>query len=261
MALGPNWAKVFAGIALVGAPLSAEPSASPSDILTSQPEDVTLTLTEGTWMSVDVSPDGRTLVFDLLNDIYTIPATGGEARAILSGPATQRSPQFSPDGRKILYLSDATGADNIWIANPDGSDPRQISHETMDMITAPSWSPDGSAVVATKTSASVFDMRTSELIRFDVGGGEERQLIAPPESGKDLQEPRYSPDGRHLYYTERVGGLHYVYLNPNLSNFVIRRHDLQSGDTVDLISGFGSATTPQVSPDGSVIAFIRRVGA
>lgn len=261
MALGPNWAKVFAGIALIGAPLSAEPSASPSDILTSQTEDVTLTLTEGTWMSIDVSPDGRMLVFDLLNDIYTMPTAGGDARAILSGPATQRSPQFSPDGRKILYLSDATGADNIWIANPDGSDPRQISHETMDMITAPSWSPDGSAIVATKTSASVFDMRTSELIRFNVGGGQGQQLVAPPESGKDLQEPRYSPDGRHLYYTERVGGLHYVYLNPNLSNFVIRRHDLQSGDTVDLISGFGSATTPQVSPDGSVIAFIRRVGA
>ncbi len=231
-----------------------------SDILTSPAKEVTLTLSEGTWMSVDVSPDGKTIIFDLLNDIYTMPATGGVATAILSGPAMQRSPQFSPDGRSVLYLSDESGADNIWVADPDGKNPRQISRETMAMITAPSWSPDGKAIAATKTSASVFEMRTSEIRRFDVAGGD-TQIVEPPSSGKDIQEPRYSPDSRALYYTERVGGTHYVYHNPGLSNFVIRRRDLSTGETTDLISGFGSATSPQVSPDGKMIAFVRRVGA
>jgi Tol biopolymer transport system component len=229
-------------------------------ILTSPSKDVTLTLSEGTWMSVDVSPDGKTILFDLLNDIYAMPAAGGEAKPILSGPATQRSPQFNPDGRSILYLSDESGADNIWIADPDGRNPRQISHETLAMITAPSWSPDGRAIAATKTSASVFEMRSSEIRRFDVAGGD-TQIIEPPSSGKDIQEPRYAPDGRVLYYTERVGGTHYVYHNPGLSNFVIRRRDLATGETSDLVSGFGSATSPQVSPDGKQIAFVRRVGA
>ncbi|AKM07930.1 LpqB family beta-propeller domain-containing protein [Pelagerythrobacter marensis] len=261
MALGANRKNLFGSVSLLVALASAQPAIAAPEILETPTREVTLTLSEGTWMSTDVSPDGQTIVFDLLNDIYAIPAAGGEARVILSGPATQRSPQISPDGRKILYLSDASGADNIWIANLDGSEPRQISHETADMITAPSWSPDGSAIVATKTSTSVFDMRTSELVAFDLQGEQQRQLVAPPESGKDVQEPRYSPDGRYLYYTERVGGIHYVHLNPNLSNFVIRRRDLQSGEAVDLISGFGSATSPQVSPDGSAIAFVRRVGA
>lgn len=232
-----------------------------TDILTSPAKDVTLTLSEGTWMSVDVSPDGKTILFDLLNDIYTMPASGGVAKAILSGPAVQRSPQFSPDGRSILYLSDESGADNIWVANPDGGNARQISRETLAMITAPSWAPDGKAIAATKSSASVFEMRTSEIRRFDLATGADTQIVAPPSSGKDIQEPRYAPNGRALYYTERVGGTHYVYHNPGLSNFVVRRRDLATGETGDLISGFGSATSPQVSPDGKVIAFIRRVGA
>lgn len=253
-------ARTLAATALATSATAMAQTASPGSILTSPTRDVALELSEGTWMSVDVSPDGRTLVFDLLNDIYVMPATGGQARAILSGPATQRSPQFSPDGRHIVFLSDESGADNIWIADPDGSNARQVTRETLAMITGPSWSSDGKAIVATHTNASVADMRTSSLRSFALDGSE-TLLVEQPKSGKDLQEPRYSRDGRYLYYTERVGGIHYVYHNPGLSNFVIRQRDLQTGKTADLIAGFGSATTPQVSPDGNSIAFIRRVGA
>lgn len=258
-----GWAKILTATALAGGALLAPPvgAQGPADILSSPADEVALTLSEGTWMSVDVSPDGKTIIFDLLNDIYAMPAGGGEARPLLTGSATQRSPQFSPDGRKILYLSDETGADNIWIADADGKNPRQVTREDLAMITGPAWAPDGRSVVATRTSASVHEMRTSELRHFGIDGSTERQLVAPPESGKDMQEPRYSPDGRYLYYTERVAGTHYVYNNTGLSNFVVRRRDMATGETVDLISGFGSATTPQVSPDGKAIAFIRRVGA
>lgn len=223
--------------------------------------DISFTVTEGTWMSLDVSPDGSTIAFDLLNDIYVMPAAGGIATAILSGPATQRSPQFSPDGKSLVYLSDESGADNLWISALDGSNARRISKETLAMITGPAWAHDGRSIVATKTNASVFEMKKSELRRFPLDGQAEEVLVKAPESGKDVQEPRLSSDGRYLYYTERRGGEHYVYLNTGLSNFVIRRLDLQTGESSDLIAGFGSATTPQVSPDGKSVAFIRRLGA
>lgn len=223
--------------------------------------DVSVTTSEGTWMSLDVSPDGKTIAFDLLNDIYVMAATGGTATVIHSGPATQRSPQFSPDGKTLLYLSDESGADNVWISAIDGSNPRQISKETLAMIVGPAWAHDGRSIVASKTNATVHEMKTSEIRRFFLDGSAEQVVVPAPESGKDLQESRLSPDGRYLYYTERKGGEHYVYLNTGLSNFVIRRRDLQSSESIDLIAGFGSATSPQVSPDGKSIAFIRRVGA
>src|SRR5215472_10688065 len=74
---------------------------------------------EGTWMSLDVSPDGNTIVFDLLGDIYTLPIQGGEARRIIGGLSFESQPKFSPDGKRIVFLSDRSGAENIWICDSD----------------------------------------------------------------------------------------------------------------------------------------------
>ena len=135
-------------------------------------------------MSLDVSPDGRTIAFDLLNDIYVLPAAGGEAKPVHTGAAVQRSPQFSPDGTQLLYLSDESGADNLWISALDGSNPRQVSKESLAMITGPAWAPDGKSLIATRTSATVFEMKhfgDSSLLardrrrRADRRAAEERQ--------------------------------------------------------------------------------------
>src|SRR5688572_17385011 len=64
-------------------------------------KDVSFTVDEGTWMNVDVSPDGKEIVFDLLGDIYSMPVTGGEAKLLKGGHAFEVQPRFSPDGKKI----------------------------------------------------------------------------------------------------------------------------------------------------------------
>ena len=83
--------------------------------------DVSFTVNEGTWMNLDVSPDGRDIVFDLLGDIYIMPFAGGETKVLRQGMAMEVQPRFSPDGKKILFTSDAGGGDNIWTMNRDGS--------------------------------------------------------------------------------------------------------------------------------------------
>ena len=66
-------------------------------------KEVAFRVNEGTWMNLDLSPDGKEIVFDLLGDIYTMPVSGGEAKALRSGHAFEVQPRFSPDGKKILF--------------------------------------------------------------------------------------------------------------------------------------------------------------
>ena len=92
---------------------------------------------EGTWISVDVSKDGRTLVFDLLGDLYTLPASGGEATPLVTGAEFASQPRFSPDGGSIAFISDRSGSDNVWITDAAGRNPRAISKESGPIIRLP----------------------------------------------------------------------------------------------------------------------------
>ncbi len=107
-------------------------------------------LHEGTWLSVDVSPDGQTLVFDLLGDLYTLPMAGGEARALTTGPAYDTQPRFSPDGKTVAFTSDRSGIENIWLVDADGKNPRALTEEKDMYVRTPAWTPDGTYVLARK---------------------------------------------------------------------------------------------------------------
>src|SRR5690349_18851715 len=185
---------------------------------TSRPHtDADFTVREGTWMSVAVSPDGRTIAFDLLGDIYEIPAVGGEAKLLQGGPAMQRTPRYSPDGRSLLFLSDASGSDNLWISRADGSQPRQVTHETTRIMTGPAWGAGGAFVAGARLYASADKLHNSEIRLYDLGGGAGQLLVAMPTVGENVHEAQFSPDGRYVYYTEKVTPPHQsnIYIDAN----------------------------------------------
>lgn len=223
-------------------------------------EEVSFTVTEGTWMNLDVAPDGQTIVFDLLGDIYSLPATGGTARPLHTGPAIQRAPTFSSNGKWIAYLSDASGSDNIWISRPDGSQSRQVTFETTLQLAEPAWSPSGDAVVAARLFDTADKLHESEMVRYSLSGGAGEVIVAAPPSKENVHDPEFAPDGS-LFYTEKVSPRagSEVHINANHKNFVIKRLAADSAESETIAAGFGSATTPTLSPDATKLAFVRRV--
>ena len=223
--------------------------------------DIPIDVTRGTWMSLDVSPDGRTIVFDMLGDIYVMPASGGEARAIASGVAWDMQPKWSPDGRHIAFTSDRAGGDNIWIMEADGSNPTQVSKETFRLLNQPEWTPDGQFIVARKHFTSARSLGAGELWMYHRTGGGGVQMTERRTPQKDTGEPAFSPDGRYLYFSDDAtpGNTFEYSKDVNGQIYIIRRLDRETGEIDPYITGPGGSIRPTPSPDGKSIAFIRRV--
>ena len=224
-------------------------------------KDVSFTVTEGTWLNIDVSPDGKEIAFDLLGDIYTIPAAGGEAKVLRQGMAMEVQPRYSPDGKQILFTSDAGGGDNIWIMNRDGSAARQLTKENFRLLNNGTWTPDGKYVIARKHFTSGRSLGAGELWMYHINGGSGLQLTARKNDQQDLNEPCVAPDGRYVYYSEDMypGGYFQYNKDPNNQIFVIKRYDREQGINETVTGGPGGAVRPQISHDGKTMAFVRRV--
>ncbi len=223
--------------------------------------DMQLTTDEGTWMNLDVSPDGKDIVFDMLGDIYILPINGGEARALRSGVPFEVQPRFSPDGKYISFTSDAGGGDNIWTMERDGSDAKQITKEDFRLLNNATWLPDGNYLVARKHFTSQRSMGAGEMWMYHKTGGAGLQLTKRKNDQQDVNEPSVSPDGKYLYFSEDMygGGFFQYNKNPNSQIYVIKRYDLTKGETEIITGGPGGAVRPQVSRDGKKLAFVRRV--
>lgn len=225
-------------------------------------KDVDYDVTEGTWMNLDISPDGKTLVFDLVGDIYMMPVTGGTATVILAGPAYEMQPRFSPDGKRIAFTSDRDGINNVWTADITGKDLRQVSKEREREVSNPAWTPDGQYLVNRKHFRNTRSLGAGEMWLYHTSGGNGLKLTDRRNWEQNATEPIVSHDGRYVYFTEDVspgGGFQYN-RDAHGQVYVVQRFDRQTGNRTTVIGGAGSALRPQLSPDGKTMAFVRRVG-
>jgi Tol biopolymer transport system component len=243
-----------------------QPSEQPWDVTAARGEtrSIDFETSEGTWLSLDVSPDGRWLVFDLLGHIYRLPAAGGEAEVLTqsSGVAVNYHPRYSPDGRSIAFISDRSGQNNLWVMNSDGSNPRSVFEDRSARASIPSWTPDGQYIVVRR-----------QTVRSGGGGGGGTGLWMYHRDGGDGVEllgdggatwPSVAPDGRHVFFQHRSGSDAFE------GDYQLRRLDLRTGTVVDLTpgksetpaaarTGGGGAYGPEISPDGRWLAFGRQI--
>jgi imidazolonepropionase-like amidohydrolase/Tol biopolymer transport system component len=220
--------------------------------------------TEGTWMNVDVSPDGRRVVFDLLGDIYVMPITGSGASAaerLTSGPAFDMQPRFSPDGSRIAFSSDRDGLWNIWVMDADGNNAKQVSKEKRWFVNSPTWGPDGAYIFARRHFVKERSLGAGEIWMYHANGSDGLQVTERNGFQKDAGEPAVSNDGRYLYYSKDVTpGQTFEYnKDPNGLIYAIIQRDLTTGRERRIVSVQGGSVTPRPSPDGKSLAYIRRV--
>jgi Tol biopolymer transport system component/imidazolonepropionase-like amidohydrolase len=219
---------------------------------------------EATWVNVTVSPDGRTILFDVLGDLYSMPIAGtggGLATRVRAGPAYDMQPRFSPDGRWVAYISDAGGGHNVWLMRADGSEARQLTRETERLVNSPAWSPDGEYIYVRKHFIQQRSLGAGEVWAYHWSGGTGLQVTERQGWQKDQGEPAISHDGRYLYYSRDVTpGITFEYnKDPYGVIYAVMRRDLRTGEETSFLNRPGGSIAPLPSPDGRHLAFIRRV--
>ena len=227
-------------------------------------KEVAISTNETTWSSLDVSPNGKFMIFDMLGDLYKVDIKGGNATPLIQDFAWNIHPAISPDGKQVAFVSDRDGLSNVWVMDIDGTHLKQITREKKNIIHAPKWSPDGEYLVVTKGIMSSRSIPAGEIWMYHKSGGDGLQIKARNSGKRDQQniaDPAFSHDGRYIYFTENtVPGSRFEYNRDPLEGiFAITRYDRESGDERRYISGTGGAVVPTPSPDGKYVAFVRRV--
>ena len=180
------------------------------------------TTDHGTWLSLDVSPDGRTIVFDLLGDLYTVPITGGEATRLTSGIAHDMQPRFSPDGSRVVFVSDRSGDENVWILTLADGHARPLTKGVASGYLSPEWAPDGQYIVVSRAAPL---QGLEKLWLFHIDGGTGLPLVRQP-GGLRMMGPAFGPSERYVYYAQRFGSWQY---NAVLPQYQLGVYDREAG--------------------------------
>jgi imidazolonepropionase-like amidohydrolase/Tol biopolymer transport system component len=213
-----------------------EDSGAPSSVLE-------FTATEGTWIGVDVAPDGKTIVFDLLGHLYELPVGGGEATPLTSGRSWNMLPRYSPDGVWIGFTSDRGGSNDLWVLERSTGDLRNISQMDLPVFQC-TWSRDGRHLYG-----SALDMKVrTPLYQFNLYG-EHNELIPAPRRRMTVDLMWEHPSEEGIYFGQGGGSL-------PASGPRIKRFDMRTGETSVYIDRPGGAAMPIISPDGKYLAYV-----
>jgi WD40 repeat protein len=224
---------------------------------------IEFTTDEGTWLSLDVSPDGQTLVLELLGDLYTLPIAGGQAKPLTTGMAfdsQRRASRPTASGSRSSATATAPRTPGSCLpvlgGKADGTEPKKLSDDKGSEFASPNWTPDSQYVVVSRTA---WGLRTFELWEYHIQGGSGVQLTKAKRRDDTPNPERhnalgavFSPDGRYLYYARKLGG--FVY-NLTFPQWQIARRDMITGDEDILTQDLGSAIRPLLSPDGQWLVY------
>ena len=223
-------------------------------------ETISIRTNEGTTLGVDLSPDGQSIVFDLLGQLWELPSGGGAARPLTDAvrdTAEDLDPSWSPDGRRIVFRAERRGRTGLWLLERGAAAPRQLTQlqnpDGFDGQAA--WSPDGRTIAFTRLVPpdSASTKWRSRLAWIDAGGGDAHELPVAASVGPDLRDPAWAPDGRRLaVVAESARG------DGGGRLWLVER---ATGRATPLTTPSTMALAPAFAPDGRRLAFFSRDSA
>jgi tricorn protease len=192
----------------------------------------------GAVSNYEIAPDGKRAIFGARGDIFTVPAKYGSTRNLTATPGVhERSSKWSPDGRWIAYVSDASGEDEIYIMPQDGSGaPRQLTRNGDTYKYYIYWSPDSRKLL--------WADKKLRLQYVDI----ESLAVTPVATARafEFSDYAWSPDSRWIAYAkpeEEV--LNKIYL-----------YSLDKKSTIEVTDGWYSSSRPAFSSDGKYLFFV-----
>lgn len=203
---------------------------------------------EGTWMSLDVHPDGEKLIFDHMGNLYELPMDGGQAEQLTQGMAFDSQPQYSPDGSKVVFISDRSGGQNIWILDLETMETEQRTTGKNYRMQGPVWTGDGNYIVASRAG---LRGGVHKLRMYHVDGGSGMELMNAPNGLKTI-EAATGADGKYLWFSQRRGDWDYNATSPQ---YQIAKYDRTTGERHTQTARQGSAFRPTLSSDGKWMVY------
>ena len=219
-------------------------------------ETIDITVHEGTTLAFDLSPDGRSIVFDLLGQLWRLPAAGGDARPITDAvrdTAEDLDPSWSPDGRRIVFRGERRGRTGLWLLDADSGLARPVQLTQLEDPRGydgdAAWSPDGRAIAFTRVLPPAGTSRRprSRVELMDVDTRQVRELPMADTTLGNVSDPAWEPGGRRVALVAAparspYGGRVWVV-------------DATSGRAAPLTPAAVRAHAPVFSPDARRIAF------
>ncbi len=234
----------WAAVVLVATPALGQAPAFQIDSIKAPTKPLDFTTTEGTWIGVDVSPDGQRIVFDLLGHLYEMPFAGGDAVALTRGRSFNHLPRYSPDGTRILFTSDRSGKEEIWMLYR-GTDSVEKVSKMPNRAFAATWSRDGRAIYL---AAMDLGARYSGH-RIDLYGSR-TELVTGGVFSSPTHWSEHPTNGK-VYFSQPSGPIYQ-------SGFQIKTYDLKTAEVATYIDRPGGAADPVLSPDGKTLAYVHR---